>query len=32
MLECGAHACVGLVTLAEIEAELADLDIRMSVA
>ena len=29
IIERGAHACVGLVTLAEIEAEVADLDISM---
>ena len=28
--ERGARACVGLVTLAEIERELADLDIRFT--
>ncbi len=30
--ERGARACVGLVTLSEIERELADLDIRMSLS
>jgi hypothetical protein len=30
--ERGAHACVGLVTLRDIQAELADLDISMGVA